>query len=627
MKLYILALIIISVIISCGCLFKYREGLDKSAVQYAMEDKMLKHQDKYFRKRVFPNVAPGSAESSFVDVPDIEDNNQKKLKNVKIGAYVPPSDVDKNVKKCEVLNSTQNCAYLKGTKCGYCHSNKSFFYGDDNGPLVNSCPGGKAAWVGPNDKRGTDWVCQKLKDQETCKAVKNCGGSTGTASICAWCPTTQSGMVYEKNSSGGFKPKYDDDKCAFNGELTVKNKKITTSLINIRDCAAFRQLYPCMGPNWSTGPHTQACVQKKWSEAGCSGEANSRISRSGLNASKINKWWNSHGHGAMLDNMKSIRVKQSSSDYDTAKKYTKACSGIDIDPCQSRFKERPFNCDKQIYTGSGCNKRGKLNPESNEPWAIDLPNPYTKYKSKNNRNSGELSNLKKEVNYMKNRADHHKRNLKEDYGKTIKYNMACYGDVPSAPWKKPCWKDFSDMMIYIRGVSLPRSDELHFGNIGNRYESWIEMKKTSVKADTNMYPRWYNDYIVRKNTYRLADFPYWNFLTKMLPYLKTSSSNTGISWYSNFIPEMIKVPGVIRVGTDKWARKRGHLVKRGHDELWFSQYSPFHRLISGYGFPTIAYKGTRYTRLWQSRYKAKAGEHNMDYGFPYWDFFRAAKAS
>ena len=84
MKLYILALIIISVIISCGCLSKYREGLDKSAVQYAMEDKMLKHQDKYFKKRVFPNVAPGSAESTFVDVPELEDENQKKLKSVKI---------------------------------------------------------------------------------------------------------------------------------------------------------------------------------------------------------------------------------------------------------------------------------------------------------------------------------------------------------------------------------------------------------------------------------------------------------------------------------------------------------------------------------------------------------------
>ena len=229
--------------------------------------------------------------------------------------------------------------------------------------------------------------------------------------------------------------------------------------------------------------------------------------------------------------------------------------------------------------------------------------------------------------YMKNRADHHKRNLKEDYGKTIKYNMSCYGNVPSAPWKKPCWKDFSDMMIYIRGVSLPRSDELDFGNIGNRHEDWIEMKKTSVEADTNMYPRWYNGYKVRKNTYKLADFPYWNFLTKMIPYLKTTTSNTGISWYTNFIPEMIKVPGVIRVGTDRWARKRGHLVKQGHDELWFSEHSSFHRLISGYGLPTTTYKGVRYTRLYQGKFVAKAGEYNMDYGFPYWDFFRAAKSS
>ena len=153
------------------------------------------------------------------------------------------------------------------------------------------------------------------------------------------------------------------------------------------------------------------------------------------------------------------------------------------------------------------------------------------------------------------------------------------------------------------------------------------MKKTSVEADTNMYPRWYKDYIVRKNTYRLADFPYWNFLTKIIPYMKKQNWSTGISWYADFIPEMIKVPGVIRVGTDRYAKKRGHLYKNGHDELWFSEHSNFHRIVSGYGFHTIKYKGISYTRLWQSRYKAEAGKYNMDYGFPFWLFFIAAKSS
>ena len=125
----------------------------------------------------------------------------------------------------------------------------------------------------------------------------------------------------------------------------------------------------------------------------------------------------------------------------------------------------------------------------------------------------------------------------------------------------------------------------------------------------------------------MVDFPYWNFLTKIIPHMKNQSWSTGISWYADFIPEMIKVPGVIRVGTDKWARKTGHIYRNGWDELWFSQHTKFYRLTTMFGFPTISQGGITYVRLWQSRYKGKAGEYRMDNGFPYWDFYMAAKAS
>ena len=632
MNLYnILALITIIIIIySCSCYMNYKEGMT-AQTQYNQQDKMLKYKEDYWKNRVFANVAEGSDESKFVKVPDFEDDDKSKLKDDSVGAFMKPSDVDKEVEKCKILDSTKNCAYLKGSNCGYCHSNKKFMYGNNAGPLTNTCPGGKASWVGPKDKRGVDWACQKMKDQETCKSVKNCGGSTGVASICAWCPSTQSGMVSEKNSTGGYIPKYKDDKCDFKGKFKdAKTKKLKeTSLININDCAAFKQMYPCMGPNWATGPHTQACIQKKWNEAGCSGEPNARVARSGLNAPKISKWWNSHGHGAMLDNMKSMRIKQSSNEYETAKKYTKACSDIAINPCQDRFNERPFECDKQIYENSGCKKSGKLNPDSNEPWAIDLINPFFKYKKENNRNSGELRSLTNSVNDFKSKADYHTRNLKADYGKTIKYTLSCGGRVPKAPWKKPCWKDFTNMMIYITGVQLPRADELDLTNANNvlRDPKWTELKNSNILSDTNQFPRLYKGKIIRKLTYNLPDFPYWNFLTKIIPYLKKQNWSTGISWYADFIPEMIKVPGVIRVGTDRYAKKRGHLYKNGYDELWFSEHTIFHRIVSGYGFQTIKYKGITYTRLLQSRYKAKAGEYNMDYGFPFGQFFIASKSS
>ena len=630
MNLYILALVILILGYSCSCLLKYKEGLEDGKTQFVMEDKMLQNQNKYFKNRVFSNVAEGSGESSFVRLPIHSDTNQKKLQEEEIGAFKEKSDIDKEVEKCKIVDSTQNCAFLKGTNCGYCHSNKKFMYGNDNGPLTNSCPGGKASWVSPTDKRGSDWVCQKLKDQQTCKDVKNCGGSTGVANICAWCPSTQSGMVFKPNSTGGYAPKYDDDKCNFAGKFKdKKTKKIKeTSLIHIDDCATFKQMYPCMGPNWKTGPHTQACVQKKWKEAGCSGEPNARVARSGLNAPKISKWWNSNSHGTMLDNMKSMRIKQSSTDYKDAKMYTKACSDITINPCQGRFKERPGDCDKKIYKSSGCKKKGKLNPGSNEPWAIDILNPFKKYKNKNN-NDSELKKLKAEVYDFKTKSDHHTRNLKDDYGKTIQYTLSCQGKVPAAPWKKPCWKDFTSMMIKINGVLLSNPDQLHLKNANHilRDINWTGLKSSNNETDTNMFPKLYKGYIIRKITYKLADFPYWNFLTKIIPHMKQQSWSTGISWSADFIPTMIKVPGVIRVGTDKWARKRGHIYRNGWNELWFSQHTNFYRLITMFGFPTISHGGITYVRLWQSRYKAKAGDYRMDYGFPYWDFYMAAKAS
>ena len=78
-----------------------------------------------------------------------------------------------------------------------------------------------------------------------------------------------------------------------------------------------------MGPNWNTGPHTQACIQKKWKEGGCSGSVDDRVSRSGLNLHTVKKRWNSKGHGAMLSNVKTFRANTSSREYEKAKIYTK----------------------------------------------------------------------------------------------------------------------------------------------------------------------------------------------------------------------------------------------------------------------------------------------------------------
>ena len=735
MKLYILAVIII-LLISCSCFINYKEGLDNAKGQTASEESMLKYQNKYFKHRRFENVAKGTAETGTLKIPTYADKGDgKKLIKTDPGAYLPDSKTDNHEEKCEIINSTRNCKYLKGTRCGYCHSNKTFMYGDEKGPKTNTCPkkDGKNAWVGPDDPRGVSWVCQKFKDQETCAKVKNCGGSTGEAAICGWCPSGQKGMVLKQDSKGGFYPKYKDDKCSFRGKLkTGQTKRVQvgwnnrneiqtgkklylykngqykgeftptrvrvyswgiytyvgwrvmtytssggrdrvgvwtggsytnhvmnrsnwipggngrwrwaptgwelrtnsdilfdTSLIHVKDCAQFKQMYPCMGPNWNTGPHTQACIQKKWKEGGCSGDVDDRVSRSGLNLHTVKKRWNSKGHGAMLSNVKTFRANTSSRDFEKAKVYTKACMGTNVPNCSTRWNKRPKACDTDMWRWSGCGTPGKMNPNSNEPWAIDLTNPYQQYKKEKNRSGHQWWKVWNKVWRTRWLSDHHTRNPKQDYGKTIKYTLACRGKVPPPPWKKPCWKDFSDMCRYCQGVRLDGTGEkMSFKNASSvfRSQSWTELKRTNNEADSNQFPRMLGDWVITKTTYKLPDFPYWNFTNKIIPYLKRHNGNTGIGWYRNFIRAMTKVPGVLYVGHLR-PPTPNRITRRGWDELWFSQHSPFHRLITRFKLPTIRYKGITYTRLWQSRYKAKQGQYGFEYGFPYWTFLRAAAAN
>ena len=137
MKLYILAVIII-LLISCSCFINYKEGLDNAKGQTATENQLLQYQSDYYKHRKFDNVASGNAETATVRLPNYMDKNQNKLKKANPGAYMPDTKTDKHEERCEVINSTQNCKFLKGSRCGYCHSNKKFMYGDKNGPKTNT---------------------------------------------------------------------------------------------------------------------------------------------------------------------------------------------------------------------------------------------------------------------------------------------------------------------------------------------------------------------------------------------------------------------------------------------------------------------------------------------------------
>ena len=92
-----------------------------------------------------------------------------------------------------------------------------------------------------------------------------------------------------------------------NDKLTFKG-----DLIDPKDCERFKQMFPCVGPNMLTGPHTDACLQSLWKKSGCTGDLTTRVTDQ-----NDYKNWNSNSYGAAKNNMReSIRkVAQSGTDY------------------------------------------------------------------------------------------------------------------------------------------------------------------------------------------------------------------------------------------------------------------------------------------------------------------------
>ena len=173
-------------------------------------------------------------------------------------------------------------------------------YGNEEGPFTNVC---RKGWIKPGQNSG--FYCRKMKEQKICEKVKNCGDSINEASICGWCPSNQKGYVKKSNGKGGWTTKYNDDKCEWKGEINNKE----TSLIDVKDCAKFKQMFPCMGPNWNTGPHNQSCLNKLWSKSGCSGNFTEQISKSKINLSEELNKWNTNSFASVAANMKTYYEK------------------------------------------------------------------------------------------------------------------------------------------------------------------------------------------------------------------------------------------------------------------------------------------------------------------------------
>lgn len=292
------------------------------------------------------------------------------------------SNVDNEVLTCKNITS---CEQLNGTNCGYCFYNDTFYYGNQDGPFTDTCQGG---WVKTKEQ------CNERKEKAICSKVKSCTAMTGEASICGWCPTRNRAFPARKEN-GKLVPKYSSDKCSgTNGELISKDQ-----------CSSFEKDNPCINPNMSTGPHSRACLEKMWSEVGCSpnGTGSPQKNRNNVN------WWNRRGYDSVLKDMKLYKKYADSKDYNLAKRYYERCYGRKPNSCDTKYSPRPMECLNELFLKSGCTTQGDGFPERANRGQVNWWNTQS--------NSKVLSDMKAWNNYANSSNWNQKR----------KYYPLCYG--------------------------------------------------------------------------------------------------------------------------------------------------------------------------------------------------------
>jgi hypothetical protein len=210
LSLFNLGLIVLAVILVIMSI-SMKEGFDFSGRE-DVQNTYLKTQDTYWNSRLFPQVVKGvDNESKFLAL----NKDKTKLNKISPTGSIDKREIAKNIEKCRLINLTGDCNQMVGSSCGYCWDTDKIIYGDASGPTADVCS--KKNWIPPGPQVG--YYCQKKKEQELCKTMKDCGDSTGERSICAWCPLKGTGVPQKQGPNGGLMPKYDDDKCDWKSKL------------------------------------------------------------------------------------------------------------------------------------------------------------------------------------------------------------------------------------------------------------------------------------------------------------------------------------------------------------------------------------------------------------------------
>ena len=589
MKLYYLGLMAIAAILVLISISMNKvEGFDYEGRKDEQRS-FLKQNDKYWDSRLFPQVVKGvDKESKFLEL----SKDKTKLNKVSPTASTDKREISKKIEKCKLINETGDCGEITANECGYCWDTDKILYGNKDGPVADVCskknwiaPGPRTAYY--CQKKKEQEICKKMTDcgdatgeKSICawcplkgKGVpKKIGPQGGWIAkypeddACDWksklmgefgeckdlktknpsqLPNNQwhdrdgkywTCEVYGRNNKAGCKAwgnGYVYQNLTGNKACCIcggGNKEIDfkDNLIDPKDCERFKQMFPCVGPNMLTGPHTDECLQSLWKKAGCQGELKTRVTSPSDYAN-----WNSNSYGAVQDNMKESIYKEAitGTNYSSVNPRYNQCFGKDVDPCENRFKPRPQQCAQKLYNSTGCSSAGKLNPVNTQEW----PNGYVSAGWKRGQEGAwSVNTYKSQIYNYKRRMQYGLNNPKADFDGTIYTSMLCNGKMPDIPWDKPCWRDFNIIMTTIPGVTQnPSNLNLSFRGAPQSFKSLLTVGGRGWWKNEST---WVGSYEIPKSRYDNKYFPFWNFMRTARNY-----------WNSNwdlFKGKMLKVPSV-----------------------------------------------------------------------------------
>ena len=237
------------------------------------------------------------------------------------------------------------------------------------------------------------------------------------------------------------------------------------NLIEPGQCEKFKQMFPCVGPNMFTGPHTPECLKDLWKKSGCSGDLNSRVTDQ-----KDYNWWNTHSYENAGRNMRNFAtVAYKSTNYSEANTHFKKCYGREVDACEERFRPRPIECSRRIYRQAGLQQSGKLQPDKRNTWPSGWVSQWWKNGQEGNWSIRTFFN---QLLHYKHQNIRDSINPKANFDRYMYNNQLVRGVYPQIPWEKPCWKDFVRMMTATEYIKLLDNGNLSFaGNTGGGFKA------------------------------------------------------------------------------------------------------------------------------------------------------------